>query len=591
MAVTTRAEDVRWDLSDLCSSADDARAEIGALFDRTTDFGERYRGRIAELAAPELRALLDELDELEQDRSRLQVYVMARLHLDTADPDANDLATFGRDRASEIESKLVFVGVEWLDLDDAHADELLAAEELAPYAHKLRVGRQEKPYVKSEPEEQALNARQPAVAAWQSLHDRHVATIEIPFRGEPHSITRLLAYMHDPDRELRREALEVMYRDGLEPRADVLASAYDAIVGDRLGVDRLRGYADPMLPTNMSNELDGETVEAMMTATEESYGIARRWFELKAGLLGLDKLELADQYAPLGESRDISWSEAVELVATSFSRFSPRLSEVFLACLEAGHVDAAPRPGKMGGAYCTPVSKAVLPYVLMNYTDKFRDATTLAHEFGHAAHNALALERQTYQSHRTGIALAEVPSTFAQLLTDDYLLETEPDQSTRAAVAVDRVESAFAAVFRQVTLARFEQDAYRLRADGLALTAERLSELWVDRNERYYGDSVLLPDGYRLGWSYIPHFIHVRFYTYAYSFAQLVALLLHRLYAQDADDFAARYLDFLGTGGSASPHELLAPFGLDLRSTDTWREAYAELESQLDEAAELSGSP
>jgi oligoendopeptidase F len=590
VAVTARAEDVCWDLSDLCASADDARAQLSALVDRTTDFGERYRGRIDELDAAELRALLDELDELEQDRNRLQVYVMGRLHLDTADPEANDLATFGRDKSSDIESGLVFAGVEWLALDDARAEELMAAEELAPYAHKLRVGRQEKPYIKSEPEEQALNARQPAVAAWQSLHDRHVATIEVDFRGEPHSITRLLAYMHEPDRELRQEALDVMYRDGLEPRADVLAAAYDAIVGDRLGVDRLRGYADPMMPTNMSNELDGETVEAMMTATEESFGVARRWFELKARLLGLDRLELADQYAPIGESREIPWSEAVELVDTSFSRFSPRLSEIFLACLDAGHVDAAPRPGKMGGAYCTPATKAILPYVLMNYTNNFRDVTTLAHEFGHATHNAVALERQTYQSHRTGIALAEVPSTFAQLLMDDYLLETEPDEATRASVAVDRLENAFAAIFRQVTLARFEQDAYRLRADGLALTAERLSEIWRERNERYYGDSVLLPDGYRLGWSYIPHFIHVRFYTYAYSFAQLVALLLHRRYAQDADDFAPRYLDFLGTGGAASPQDLLAPFGLDLRSTDTWREAYAELESQLDEAAELTNA-
>jgi oligoendopeptidase F len=241
----------------------------------------------------------------------------------------------------------------------------------------------------------------------------------------------------------------------------------------------------------------------------------------------------------------------------------------------------------LGGAYCTPVSKTVLPYVLMNYTDKFRDVTTLAHEFGHATHNALSLERQTFQSHRTGIAVAEVPSTFAQLLTDDYLLETESDQSTRAAVAVDRVENAFAAVFRQVTLARFEQDAYRQRADGLALTTDRLAEIWMDRNERYYGDSLLLPEGYRLGWSYIPHFIHVRFYTYAYSFAALVALLLHRLYAQDAEGFAARYLEFLGAGGSASPGDLLAAFGLDLRSTDTWREAFAELESQLDEAESL----
>jgi oligoendopeptidase F len=589
--MATRAEDVRWDLSELAGGADDARAQIADLVERAAAFGERYRGRIAELDADRLRALLDELDELDEDRSRLAVYVASRLNLAATDPEANDLATFGRDRGAEIENSLVFFGLEWLAVDDDAADALLASASLAPYEHKLRVAREHKPYVLSEAEEQALNARRPAIIAWQTLHDRHLATMEVPFDAgegeEPHNLSRLLSYVHRPDRELRRNALTTLY-DGLEPRADVLAAAYDALVGDRLGIDRLRGYADPMQPTNMTNELDGETVEAMMAATEESYRIARRWFETKAGLLGLDKLELADQYAPISAARSFSWPEAAELVDASFTRFSPRLAEIFRACLAAGHVDAAPRVGKAGGAYCTEVSRHVLPYVLLNYTDQLGDVTTLAHEFGHAVHGALALENQTFHSHRTGLALAEVFSTFTEQLTYDHLLEAETDPHTRAALAVQRLEGAFAAIFRQTVLARFEQRAYAVRAEGRALTRERLSELWLEQNVRYYGDSLALPDGYRLGWSYIPHFIHVRFYTYAYSFAQLVALLLHGRYREDPEQFAPRYLDLLAAGGSASPAALLEPFGLDLHATDTWRAGFAELESHLDEAELLT---
>jgi oligoendopeptidase F len=586
-----RAEDIRWDLTDLCSDAEEARTEWTALVERAQEFATRYRGEIASLDAPGLRAMLDGADELEQELSRLQVYSYLRLSMAAAEVEANDLATFSRDRGAEIENALVFLGLEWIALDDEQAERLLAAPEVAPYEHKLRVERQEKPYVLSEPEEQALNARRPMVSAWQALHDRQVSTMEVPFdagEGEqPHTLSQLLSYMYRPERDVRLRAVTSLY-EGLEPRADVLAAAYDALVGDRLSTDRLRGYANPMQPTNMSNELDDETVEAMMAAIEEAYPIARKWFAAKARLLGLDKLELADQYAPIGDARSFSWTEAVDIVDTAFGRFSPRLAEIFRSCLDAGHVDVLPRAGKAGGAYCTSVSQRILPYVLMNYTDRLRDVSTLAHEFGHATHNVLALEQQTWRSHRTGIPMAEVPSTFAQALADDYLLENETDAGTRAALAADRLENAFAAIYRQTVLARFEQGAYALRADGRSLGAERLNELWLEENGKYYGDALVMPAGYAYGWSYIPHFIHVRFYTYAYSFAQLVALLLYRRYHQDAEAFVPKYLALLGSGGSASPADLVAPFGLDLRSIETWREAFAELDALREEADTLA---
>jgi oligoendopeptidase F len=586
-----QAEDIRWDLTDLCASADEARTQWSALVAHAKDIATRFRGRIAELDAPALRALFDEVDELEQDLSRLQVYSYLRLSMAATDVEANDLATFSRDRGAEIENALVFLGLEWIALDDDRAEHLLASADLAPYEHKLRVEREEKPYVLSEPEEQALNARRPTVSAWQALHDRHISTLEIPFdagEGEqPHTISQLLSYLYRADRDLRLRAVTALF-DGLEPRADVLGAAYDALVGDRLSIDRLRGFTDPMQPTNMNNELDGETVDAMMSATEEAYPIARKWFDAKARLLGLPKLEIADQYAPIGEARRFTWPEAVEIVDNAYARFSPRMSELFRACIDAGHVDVLPRAAKAGGAYCTSVSKSVLPYVLMNYTNRLRDVSTLAHEFGHATHNTLALELQTWRSHRCGIPMAEVPSTFAQALADDYLLENETDPGTRAALAADRLENSFAAIYRQTVLARFEQRAYATRAEGLSLAAERLNELWVEENARYYGDALILPEGYALGWSYIPHFIHTRFYTYAYSFAQLVALLLYRRYREDRDGFTPKYLELLGSGGSASPADLVAPFGLDLRSADTWREAFAELDTLRVEAETLS---
>jgi oligoendopeptidase F len=583
----SNAAGVRWDTSELCSSADEALERYAKLVTWAGEIASRYRGHLGELDAAGFRALLEEIDRFEQAHGKVHFYCLSREHTLATDPETNDLVTFARDRRSELESLLVFVELEWVAVDDDRAEELIATAELAPYRHKLARSRAEKPYMLSELEEQALNARRPVIAAWQTLHGKQLATIEVPFDAgegeEPHTIDRLLSYAHAPDRDLRRNALATLYR-ALEPRAEVLAAAYDAIVGDRLSTDRLRGYPHPMAAAHLANELTDDVVDTMIATIEAHYPVAQRWFRTKAKLLGIERFELSDQYAPLGEAREFHWPEAVEIVEATFTRFSPKLAEVFTGVIERDHVDAEPRSGKIGGAYCGSIAQDVLPYVLMNYTDRLTDVMTLAHEFGHAGHFTLALEQQAYQEHHSGLAIAEVPSTFAQLLAFDYLFDRESDEATRAALIADIAEGSMPTVFRQTVLASFERRAYALRAEGKALTVDRLSELWLEENQRYYGDAVALPEGYRLGWSYIPHFIHTRFYTYAYAFAHLVTLCLYSRYRSDPIGFPDRYLEFLAAGGSESPADLVARFGLDLADGSMWEEGFRELERFLAEA-------
>ena len=108
------------------------------------------------------------------------------------------------------------------------------------------------------------------------------------------------------------------------------------------------------------NELDDEAVEVMLAAIEENYPIAHRWWSAKAGELGVDKLLLADQYAPVGESRAFSWDEAVAIVDAAFERFAPPTAEIFRKCLDSGHVDAPSVSGKTSGAYCSTVTRSML---------------------------------------------------------------------------------------------------------------------------------------------------------------------------------------------------------------------------------------
>ena len=308
----------------------------------------------------------------------------------------------------------------------------------------------------------------------QTLHGKQLATIEVPFDGgdgeEPHTIDRLLSYAYRPDREVRRARARRPLHARSSRAPTCSRPAYDAIVGDRLSTDRLRGYPDPMAATHLMNELDGAVVETMMAAIEEHYPVAQRWFRTKAQLLGIEDSGSRPVRAAR-RSREFLWPEAVEIVDRTFRRFSPQLAEIFNACIERNHVDAEPRAGKIGGAYCSSIAKDVLPYVLMNYTDRLTDVMTLAHEFGHGSHFALALRApgvpgapQRARDRRGSLDL-RAAARF------DYLFDREDDAATKAALVADVAEGAMPTVFRQTVLARFEQRAYALRAEGKALTA------------------------------------------------------------------------------------------------------------------------
>ena len=173
-------------------------------------------------------------------------------------------------------------------------------------------------------------------------------------------------------------------------------------------------------------------------------------------------------------------------------------------------------------------------------------------------------ERQSALSHHPPLALAEVASTFAEHIVFERQLAQETDPQVRLSLLADRVEGSFATIFRQTHMVRYEEQAYALRAEGKALLPERLSDFWMETNRPYYGDAIELPEGYRYGWAYIPHFIHTRFYTYAYVFAALASFALAAQQRKDPERFASAYVDFLGIGGSQAPADQLAALGVDV---------------------------
>jgi oligoendopeptidase F len=212
---------------------------------------------------------------------------------------------------------------------------------------------------------------------------------------------------------------------------------------------------------------------------------------------------------------------------------------------------------------------------------------TVAHELGHGLHGCLS-RKQSYFNYDTPFITAETASVFGEMLVFDHLVERQTDSQAPIALLAGKIEDIFATVFRQNVLTRFEEASFTARKER-RLTPELLGGLWIEANGKYYGDAVEMPEGYRWGWSYIPHFIHSRFYCYSYVFGQLLVLALYRMYREQGQSFVPKYLALLEAGGSDSPEALLKPLGVDIHDSNFWQKGLAEIRALVKSLEETIG--
>jgi oligoendopeptidase F len=212
----------------------------------------------------------------------------------------------------------------------------------------------------------------------------------------------------------------------------------------------------------------------------------------------------------------------------------------------------------------------------------------MAHELGHGLHAVLAQPQGVFH-HSTPLTMAETASVFGEALVFGRLLEAAPDDQARLSLLAERIEGAIATVFRQMAMNRFEHLVHTRRRTEGELSVDRINEAWVESQLELFGDSVEITDGYRMWWSYIPHFINSPGYVYAYAYGQLLALSVYGRYMQEGESFAPAYLDLLAAGGSRGPEELAAMVGIDLADPGFWDSGLDLVEKQLTAAEELAG--
>jgi oligoendopeptidase F len=601
-----------WDLEPLLAGEGEPGVErrLEEALSRAQAFAQRYAGRLAELDGATLAEAMNELAAINDLVGRAGTYAVLRFSTDTADPARGALLQKVQERGTAIETTLLFFELEWAALPDERAAELLASDGLDFCRHHLANVRRYRPHLLSEPEEKILAEKAlTGNSAWARLFEELTSAIGVELttdgrRGEAGpgagqaavrdsaasadsaekvALDVALSRLSLPDRDVRQAAAEAVTA-ALAPELRTRAFVFNTLLADKATDDRLRRYPHWLAARNLANEASDESVQALLDAVRGRYEIPRRWYRLKAQLLGLERLADYDRMAAITQDDvTFSFARAREIVLDCYSSFSPELGMQARRFFAGRQIDAPVRPAKRGGAFCASAVPSVHPYVMLNYTARRRDVLTLAHELGHGVHFALAAGQGIFHQ-STPLTLAETASVFGETIVFGRLLAEDSAPQSRLALLAENLEDTIATVFRQVAMNRFEELVHTTRREQGELSVDRFGELWAESQAEMLGDSVELTDGYRSWWSYIPHFIGSPGYVYAYAYGQLLALSVYERYERIGPEFVPRYLELLAAGGSRSPEELGKIVDVDLADPGFWEAGLDLVERQLLEA-------
>jgi oligoendopeptidase F len=584
----TGAEDVVWDLSDLYAGVDDPaiEADITQANERAEAFAAKYHGKLTTLDAEELYEAIHEVESITEMAYKLGSFAQLQWSLDTGNPQYGALMQRIREWSSQLEQKLVFFELEWTNAPEEFAQNMMQHPVLEHYKHWMETTRRYQPHRLSEPEEKILSEK--AVtgrSAWNRFFSEFMGGQRYEFDGEELTQEGILSKLYVEDRDVRRRAQQA-FTDNLARNAQTLTFIYNTLAADKASNDRLRKYATWISSRNLDNEVSDDVVDALVEAVTSCYDIVARYYTIKRALLGVDELFDYDRYAPLPAAEGFyHFDKAKEMVLNAYHKFHPQMGEIVELFFE-GWIDAPTAPGKRSGAFSAGTVPSVHPYILLNYTATPRDVMTLAHELGHGVHQYLSREQGMLQAH-TPLTTAEMASTFGEMLVFSDFMEQETDPKIQLAMLAHKIEDTFATVFRQISMSRFEHGMHTARREEGELTSERLGEIWMESQRAMFQGSVTMTGNYARWWSYIPHFLQVPGYVYAYSFGELLVLALFARYRQEGATFAPRYIDVLKAGGSDWPEKILAPMGVDLTDPNFWQEGLSEIEGLIAQLEDL----
>ncbi len=468
------------------------------------------------------------------------------------------------------------------------------AAELADYKRTMTVLIRQKPHVLSDKEETLLSMaaeifRNPNnTFGYLTNADMKFPDVEVQ-NGKKQPLTngRYVTFLESKDRNVRQRAFEAMY-DTYTGFENTLASTLSGNVKLHNYNAKIRNFPSALEASLHHDNIPVSLYDTLIEATHEALPIFYEYVELRQRTLGIENINMWDFYVPIVPNFEmkVEWSKACEWVRDACQPLGEEYAKGVAECFAQRWVDVFESKGKRSGAY-SGGSYSTQPFILMNYQGTLDWVFTLAHELGHSMHSWLANRTQPYRYADYTIFVAEIASTTNEALLHHYLLENTDDPRFRAYLLNHLCDQFKGTVFRQTMFAEFERMIHVLDASGVPLTAKTLGDQYYALNAKYYGPAVKANERIRNEWSRIPHFYY-NFYVYKYATGFCAAQIFSQRILQNAD-LREQYLDFLRSGGSADPLDLVQLGGVDLTDRTVLTDAFATFKKSVEELKTLLG--
>ncbi|NLN18998.1 MAG: oligoendopeptidase F [Firmicutes bacterium] len=587
----TRAEipnEYKWRLEDLFPS-DDAWEKAFAAVEETLPKISAFKGRLGQ-GSEQLLAALRLRDQMEEQLLRAYAYAQLRKDEDTTDSRYQQMSSRALSLVTQAYSTLAFVNPEILAIPTETLQAFLEENAaLQIYRHTLEDLIRRKPHVLSETEEELLarftEVAQSAATIFEMINDADMKFGTVTDEeGRPIELTkgRYIRLMESRDRRVRRDAFKTLYTSYINQRNTIAATLYASVKKDCLYA-QLRHYDSSLHAALDDDNIPVAVYDNLLTSVQNHLDLMHRYVSLRKRMLGVDQVHMYDLYVPLVREVDMrfSYPQAQEIVKTAMAPLGADYVGVLDTAFRSAWIDVYENAGKTSGAYSWGVY-GVHPYILLNFQETLDDVFTLAHEMGHALHSYYSSRKQPFVYAGYSIFLAEIASTLNENLVAQYLLQTLEDRQQRMYIINHILEQFRTTVYRQTMFAEFERIIHARVERGEVLTADNLCSLYRELNRKYYGDEIVLDAEIDMEWARIPHFYR-SFYVYQYATGYSAAMALAKQIQDEGPSAVERYLDFLSSGSSDYPLELLKAAGVDMSTPQPIDQALGVFASLLDQ--------